>query len=71
MKTVDEKAEEICERLSCREVVPDEVEELKTSWQNDPRWNGIVRPYAAEEVLKLRGNLHVEHTLASPLARSL
>ena len=71
MKTVDEKAEEICERLSCREVVPDEVEELQTSWQNDPRWSGIVRPYSAEEVLKLRGNLHVEHTFARVGAKRL
>jgi len=71
MKTVDEKAEEICERLSCREVVADEVTDLKESWENDPRWEGIVRPYSAEEVLKLRGNLHVEHSFARVGAKRL
>ncbi len=71
MKTVDEKAEEICERLSCREVVPDEVTALQESWSHDPRWKGIVRPYSAEEVLKLRGNLHVEHTFARVGAKRL
>ena len=71
MKTVDEKAEEICERLSCREVVPDEVAELERSWEKDPRWAGIARPYSVEEVLKLRGNLHVEHTFARVGAKRL
>ena len=47
MKTVDEKAAEICERLSCREVVPDEVRELEDFWKNDPRWKGITRPSMA------------------------
>ena len=28
------------------------------------RWNGITRPYTAEEVIKLRGSLDIEHTLA-------
>ena len=71
MKTVDEKAAEICERLSCREVVPDEVSELEDFWENDPRWKGIARTYSAEEVLKLRGNLHVEHTFARVGAKRL
>jgi isocitrate lyase len=71
MKTVDEKAAEICERLSCREVVPDEVSELQEFWEKDPRWKGIVRPYSAEDVLKLRGNLHVENTFARVGAKRL
>ena len=28
------------------------------------RWQGISRPYSTKEVEKLRGSLHVEHTLA-------
>jgi isocitrate lyase len=28
------------------------------------RWDGIVRPYSAEDVARLRGSIHVEHTLA-------
>jgi isocitrate lyase len=38
--------------------------ELATSWKEDPRWKGITRPYTAEDVLRLRGSIHIEHTLA-------
>ncbi|MEX1367069.1 MAG: isocitrate lyase [Nannocystaceae bacterium] len=31
---------------------------------NDERWKGIERPYSAEDVLRLRGSVTVEHTLA-------
>jgi len=34
------------------------------NWQNNPRWRGIERPYTAEDVLKLRGGLRIEYTLA-------
>ena len=33
-------------------------------WATSERWRGIARPYSAEEVLRLRGPVHVEHTLA-------
>jgi isocitrate lyase len=33
-------------------------------WTQDPRWQGVTRPYAAEEVLRLRGSIEIEHTLA-------
>ena len=71
MKTIEEKAEEICARLSCHEVVIDEQNEIEESWAKDPRWDGIVRPYSAEEVLKLRGNLAIEYTLAKVGAKRL
>ena len=71
MKTIEEKAEEICERLTCHEVVADEREELESHWAHDPRWNGIVRPYSAEDVLKLRGNLTIAYTFATIGARRL
>ena len=38
--------------------------ELANHWQTDPRWSGITRPYSSEDVVKLRGSIHVEHTLA-------
>lgn len=38
--------------------------ELESSWKNDSRWHGINRTYSAEEVIKLRGSLDIEHTLA-------
>jgi isocitrate lyase len=34
------------------------------SWSED-RWNGVERPYTAEEVIKLRGSIVVEQTLAT------
>ena len=33
-------------------------------WDNNQRWKGIHRPYTAEDVLKLRGSLQIEYTLA-------
>jgi isocitrate lyase len=38
--------------------------QLETLWANDARWNGITRPYSAKEVVRLRGTIHIEHTLA-------
>ena len=37
---------------------------LAHDWATDPRWDGITRPYTPEDVLALRGSVHVEHTLA-------
>src|SRR6202166_4945623 len=37
---------------------------LNQEWKNNPRWKGIERPYSAEDVLRLRGSIHIEHTLA-------
>jgi isocitrate lyase len=39
-----------------------QAEELEKSWKS-PRWRGITRSYSAEEVLKLRPSVVVEHTL--------
>ncbi|PTX64294.1 isocitrate lyase [Melghirimyces profundicolus] len=44
--------------------IQEEAKKLRESWENDSRWQGIERPYSAEEVLKLRGSIHIEHTLA-------
>lgn len=38
--------------------------ELKQSWETDPRWKGVRRDYTAEEVVKLRPSVLVEHTWA-------
>ena len=40
------------------------AEQLQEQWENDPRWKGIVRPYSAVDVLRLRGSIQIEHTLA-------
>jgi isocitrate lyase len=40
------------------------AEELRRRWDTDPRWAGIERTYTAEDVIKLRGSIQEEHTLA-------
>lgn len=41
-----------------------EVSELEKEWKTNKRWKGIVRPYNAETVVKLRGSLRIDYTLA-------
>jgi isocitrate lyase len=40
------------------------VNQLQESWELDKRWKGIERPYTAEDVIKLRGSIDIEYTLA-------
>jgi isocitrate lyase len=42
----------------------EKARQLQESWEKDARWQGITRPYSAEEVLRLRGSIDIEHTLA-------
>src|SRR6202171_5449025 len=41
-----------------------EAARLTKDWAENPRWKGIRRGYSAEDVVRLRGSIHVEHTLA-------
>ncbi len=43
---------------------PYNVAKLKDDWELNKRWQGIVRPYSAEDVIRLRGSVQIEHTLA-------
>ena len=47
-----------------RERIDRAAQELQERWARDPRWAGIKRPYAAEDVIRLRGSLRQEHSLA-------
>ncbi|MDO5682346.1 MAG: isocitrate lyase [Propionibacteriaceae bacterium] len=38
--------------------------EIQKEWDTNPRWAGVKRDYTAEEVVKLRGSVQEEHTLA-------
>src|SRR6266699_1615413 len=38
--------------------------ELEDSWKGNLRWKGITRPYSAEDVVRLRGSVQIEYTLA-------
>ncbi|MEL6562547.1 MAG: isocitrate lyase, partial [Bacteroidota bacterium] len=42
----------------------EKITALETEWTNNPRWKGIKRNYTAEDVLNLRGTIHIEHSLA-------
>ncbi|WP_404330823.1 isocitrate lyase [Mesobacillus maritimus] len=47
------------------------AKQLQESWEMDARWKGIERPYSAEEVIKLRGSIDIEYTLARRGAEKL
>ena len=47
------------------------VDALKKDWENNPRWKGIERPYKAEDVIRLRGSIDIEYTLAARGAKKL
>jgi isocitrate lyase/isocitrate lyase len=38
--------------------------EIQKDWDTNPRWAGITRNYTAEDVVRLRGTVHIEHSLA-------
>ena len=37
---------------------------LEKRWRDDPRWHGVERGYSAADVVRLRGSVHIEYTLA-------
>jgi isocitrate lyase len=41
-----------------------DITKLQEEWRDSPRWDGITRPYSAEDVVRLRGSIHIEHSLA-------
>jgi isocitrate lyase len=47
------------------------VSQLEQTWANCPRWQGIRRNYTAEDVVRLRGSLQIEYTLARRGAEKL
>ena len=48
-----------------------EAARLAEDWQNNPRWEGITRDYSPEEVIRLRGSIREQHTLAYRMAVKL
>ncbi len=40
------------------------AQQLQQHWQNEERWTGITRGYSAEEVVRLRGTVVIDHSLA-------
>lgn len=47
------------------------IDKITEDWAKNPRWKGINRPYDAAEVLKLRGKVKIEYSLAQQGAEKL
>lgn len=47
------------------------AKQLAEAWKNEDRWKGVTRPYAPEDVVRLRGTLEIKHTLAEHGAEKL
>ena len=54
--------------MSAREL---ETQKLQKDWDGNPRWNNIKRGYSAADVVRLRGSVAIEHTLAKRGAEKL
>ena len=48
-----------------------EAARLAEDWKNNPRWAGITREYSAEDVVRLRGSIREQHTLANRMSQKL
>jgi isocitrate lyase len=46
------------------DTISQQAANLRQQWETDPRWADIVRTYTAEDVIRLRGSITEEHTLA-------
>jgi isocitrate lyase len=47
------------------------AEELRRAWRDSPRWRGVQRGYDAADVVRLRGTIPVEHSIARLAAEKL
>jgi isocitrate lyase len=50
--------------MSATEIRTHAVERLERAWREEGRWQGIERSYSAEDVVRLRGSVSIEYTLA-------
>ena len=48
-----------------------QIAALEKDWATNPRWKGIKRGYSAADVVRLRGSMPIEHTLAKRGAEKL
>jgi len=49
----------------------EQVEQLKKDWATNPRWKNVKRDYTAEDVVRLRGSVKIDYTLAQRGAETL
>ncbi|MFL6715676.1 MAG: isocitrate lyase, partial [Burkholderiaceae bacterium] len=49
----------------------EQIQALEKDWAENSRWEGVKRPYTAEDVVRLRGSMQIEHTIAKRGAEKL
>jgi isocitrate lyase len=49
----------------------EQAAQLELDWSENSRWKGVARPYSAADVVRLRGSVGIEHTLATRGAQKL
>ena len=49
----------------------EQIRALEQDWASNPRWHNVERGYSAEDVVRLRGSLQAQHTLATRGAEKL
>jgi len=49
----------------------DAAASISRDWRENPRWRNITRPYSAEDVVRLRGSVRIEHSIATLMANKL
>lgn len=49
----------------------EQIQQLEREWAENPRWEGVTRPYSAEDVLKLRGSYKIDYTIATQMSQTL
>jgi isocitrate lyase len=51
--------------------IANEAARLADDWSNNSRWSGVARDYIAEDVIRLRGSIREQHTLANRMSQKL
>ncbi|MGM7703237.1 isocitrate lyase [Pseudalkalibacillus sp. Hm43] len=49
----------------------DKALKMQMDWDTNKRWDGVTRPYTPEDVIRLKGSIDIEHTLARHGAEKL
>jgi isocitrate lyase len=57
--------------MTIEEQIQTEAAALQARWDTEPRWEGVRRPYTAEEVVRLRGKIRDSHGFATQAAEKL
>ncbi len=52
-------------------IIDDKKQDSVPQWKGEERWKGIERPYTADDVVRLRGSIQIEYTLANHGSRRL